>query len=140
MRFLLPRSSALVSVLLLALAACSAPPRAQPLSRNALAMQFAQAGTLGEPALVEFYAADCITCNKIRGELSALDQRYDGRVKFIYLDIGLAEAQPYLAKYNVRGLPTFALLDRQGRVASSISGWLGEQALTTALDKLIGQP
>jgi thioredoxin-like negative regulator of GroEL len=129
----------IILVAFIVLAACSAPS-AQPLSRNALAMQSARAGTLGEPALVEFYAADCMTCNQIRGQVSALDQRYDGRVKFIYLDIELAEAQPYLAKYNVRGLPTFALLDRKGRIASSMSGWLGEPALTTALDKLIGQP
>lgn len=132
------RAAILVAVV--ALAACSTPPNAQPLSRNALAMQSAQAGTLGEPALVEFYAADCITCNNLRTEISTLDQRYDGRVKFIYLDIELAEAQPYLAKYNVRGLPTFAMLDRKGRIASSMSGWSGAQAFTGALGKLIEQP
>ena len=132
------RAAILVAVI--ALAACSTPPNAQPLSRNALAMQSAEAGKLGKPALVEFYAADCITCNNLRAEISLLDQRYDGRVNFIYLDIELAEAQPYLAKYNVRGLPTFVLLDRKGRVASSVSGWLGERIFTTALDKLIAQP
>lgn len=131
---------ATILVALVALTACNAPQSTQPLSRNALAMQSAQAGTLGEPALVEFYASDCITCNKIRGKISALDQHYDGRVEFIYLDIELAEAQPYLAKYNVRGLPTFALLDRRGRLMSSMSGWPGEQVFTSALDKLIGQP
>ena len=122
------------------LAACGAPPQSSaPPSRNARAMQSAEAGTLGEPALVEFYAADCITCNNIRSEISALDVRYDGKVKFIYLDTDLAEAQPYLAKYNVRGLPTFALLDRRGRVVSSMSGWRGEQAVTDALSALVAQ-
>ncbi len=128
------------ATILAALVACSAPQTAQPLSRNALAMQSAEAGALGEPALVEFYAADCIICNNLRVEISALDVQYTGRVKFIYLDTDLAEAQPYLAKFNVRGLPTFALLDRKGRVASSMSGWPGEQVFTTALDRLIERP
>ena len=129
-----------ILVALFALTACNAPQSTQSLSRNALAMQSAQAGTLDRPALVEFYTADCITCNKIRAEISTLDQRYDGRIEFIYLDIDLAEAQPYLAKYDVRGLPTFELLDRNGHLMSSMSGWPGEQAFISALDKLIGQP
>jgi thioredoxin-like negative regulator of GroEL len=125
---------------LVALIACSAPQRGQPLSRNALAMQSAEAGALGEPALVEFYTTECISCRAIRGEVSALDQRYDGQVQFIYLDIDLPESQPFLAKYNVRGVPTIALLDRTGRLVANLPGWPGEQAVTDALDKLIGQP
>ena len=139
MPFSVPRSSALVRVLFLAflaLAACAGPrPDTPSPSRNVLALQAAEAGALGEPALVEFYTTDCMTCRVIRGEMGVLDQQYDGRVKFIYLDADLPESRPFLAKYNVRGVPTFALLDRRGRVVSNMPGWPGELALTNALDQ-----
>ncbi len=143
MRFPAPRSSALIRVLFLALlvlAACAAPrPNALPPSRNIAALQAAEAGALGEPALVEFYTTDCLSCRAIRAEIGALDQRYDGKVKFIYLDADLSESKPYLAKYNVRGVPTFALLDRRGRVAANLPGWRGEPAMTDALSALVAQ-
>ena len=148
MRALVPRSSTLtraphasagVRVLffsLLTLAACAAPQPDAPPSRNVAALQAAQAGSLGEPALVEFYTTDCMSCRAIRNEIGLLDQRYDGKIKFIYLDADLVESKPYLAKFNVRGVPTIALLDRRGRVALNIVGWPGEQAITDALTAL----
>ncbi len=72
------------------LAACTAAPQVSPpLPRNVAALHAAQAGALGEPALVEFYTTDCPSCRAIRAEMGVLDQRYDGKVKFIYLDADL---------------------------------------------------
>jgi thioredoxin-like negative regulator of GroEL len=132
---------ALISVCgVCALAACSSPaPQAAqnvpPLSRNVVAMQAAQAGMLGEPALVEFYTTDCMSCRAIRAEMGILDQRYDGRIKFIYLDADLSESKSFLGQFNVRGVPTFALLSRSGNVVSNMPGWPGEGMLTNALDQ-----
>jgi thioredoxin-like negative regulator of GroEL len=143
MLFLVPRSSALIRTLFLSLillAACAAPrPNAPPPSRNIAALQAAEIGALGEPALIEFYTTDCMSCRAIRNEIGFLDQRYDGMVKFIYLDADLGESKPYHAKFNVRGVPTIALLDRRGRVESNIVGWHGEQTITDALTALASQ-
>jgi thioredoxin-like negative regulator of GroEL len=124
-----------------ALAACGAPlPQAGQnvpmLSRNVAAMQFAQAGNLGEPALVEFYTTDCASCRAIRAEMGVLDLRYDGRIKFIYLDADLPESQPFMGQFNVRGVPTLALINRGGHVVSNMPGWPGDEAMTLALDGL----
>ena len=148
MLFLLSRFSTLVCILFLiflALAGCSTPlpQTAQtipPPSCNVAAMKSAQAGTLGEPALVEFYTTDCMSCRAIRAEMGILDQRYDGKIKFVYLDADLPESQSFLARYNVRGVPTLALLDRRGRVVSNMPGWPGELSLTNALNELATQP
>jgi thiol-disulfide isomerase/thioredoxin len=129
------------SFVLIILAACTAAPHASPpLSRNVAALQAEESGALGEPALVEFYTTDCLSCRAIRAEMGVLDQRYEGKVKFIYLDADLPESQPYLGRYNVRGVPTLALLDRGGRVVSSLPGWPGEPAMTAALNTLAAQP
>jgi thiol-disulfide isomerase/thioredoxin len=130
---------------LVALVACgtqqpSAPQNVPPPSRNVAAIESADAGALGEPALVEFYTTDCLSCRAIRAEMGILDQRYDGKIKFIYLDADLAESKPFLARYNVRGVPTLALLDRRGRVVSNMPGWPGEPTLTNALNGLATQP
>ena len=128
----------------LALTACStsSPLAAQnnlPLSRNVAAMQSAQAGTLGEPALVEFYTTDCMSCRAIRPEMGVLDQHYDGRIKFIYLDADLPESQPFMGQFNVRGVPTLALLNRGGRVVSNMPGWPGDDAMKLSLESLAAQ-
>ena len=129
---------------LMMLAACNSMPGAAqnvpPPSRNVAALQAAQAGALGGPALVEFYTTDCLSCRAIRAEMGILDQRYDGKIKFIYLDADLAESKPFLARYNVRGVPTLALLDRRGRAVSNMPGWPGELAVTNALNGLAMQP
>jgi thioredoxin-like negative regulator of GroEL len=127
-----------------ALAACSGPASQAgqgftPTSRNVAAIESAQAGTLGEPALVEFYTTDCMSCRAIRPEMGILDQRYDGRIKFIYLDADLPESQSFLTQFNVRGVPTLALLNRSGRVVLNMPGWPGETVLTNALDQQLKQ-
>ena len=144
MVFRIPRISTLILILflmLLALAACTSPvPQSTqnilPLPRNVAAMESAQAGTLGEPALVEFYTTDCMSCRAIRPEMGVLDLRYDGRIKFIYLDADLPESQLFMGQFNVRGVPTLALLNRSGRVVSNMPGWPGDDAMRIALDRL----
>ena len=102
-------------------------------------MKSAQAGTLGEPALVEFYTTDCMSCRAIRSEMGVLDLRYDGRIKFIYLDADLPESQPFMGQFNVRGMPTLALLNRSGRVVSNMPGWPGDDAMKLSLESLAAQ-
>jgi thioredoxin-like negative regulator of GroEL len=68
--------------------------------------------------------------------VSAFEQRYTGKLKFIRINIDDAATQPYLKKYNVRGTPTIVLLNRNGGVAANVPGWAGDQAVADALDKL----
>ncbi|MCL4395707.1 MAG: thioredoxin domain-containing protein [Chloroflexi bacterium] len=109
-------------------------------SPNLQAMKTAQAGALSVPALVMFYSDDCHSCRVDRPLVSQLDQQFDGRVKFIYLDVGLPESQPYLAQFDVRGLPTIALLDRGGKVVINFAGWPGDAAIRTEIEQLLAQP
>jgi thioredoxin-related protein len=68
--------------------------------------------------------------------VSDLSQRFQGKVRFIHVNIDAPETQPYLKTYNVRGTPTIVLIDRQGHVAANVPGWPGDQAVADALTKL----
>lgn len=72
--------------------------------------------------------------------MRASQERYDGKIKFIRINIDAPEAQPALTKYRVRGTPTIVLLDRQGRVASNVPGWAGDQPVDDALKALAAKP
>ena len=72
--------------------------------------------------------------------MSALQKQYDGKVGVIMVNVDSPEARPFLAKYRVRGTPSFTLFDRHGRVAQSYTGWPGSAEVARAMDQLVAQP
>ena len=72
--------------------------------------------------------------------MRGLQTRYDGKIRFLRINIDDKESQPILKKYNVRGTPTIVLLDRSGRVASNAPGWVGDQQVDDALKALAALP
>ncbi len=72
--------------------------------------------------------------------MRALEQRYDGKVKIVRVNVDSAEARAALQKYRVRATPTFVLFDRHGKIVQNISGWPGEDQVAKAFDALIAQP
>ncbi len=118
----------------------AAEQAARPLSPNIAALQGAEKGRLQLPAFVEFYSNDCDICRRIQGPMRTLDLNYDDKIKFIYVDIDLPESQPFVREFNVRGIPTFVLLSRQGDKPVTLSGWPGDDQVIQALDKLAAQP
>ncbi len=79
-------------------------------------------------------------CQSIKGTVRALEQRYDGKVKIVRVNVDSSEVNSYLQKYHVRGTPTFVLFDRHGKIVQNISGWPGEVQVAQAFDALIAQP
>ena len=71
--------------------------------------------------------------------MSAFEQRYDGKIKFIRINIDDAQSQPLIKKYNVRGTPTIVLLNKNGSVAANVPGWVSDQVVADALTKLAAQ-
>ncbi len=72
--------------------------------------------------------------------MSDLEQRYQGKVRFIRINIDQTEARFYVDKYHVLGTPTIMLIDRHGKLAANVPGFAGETAVANALDKLVAQP
>jgi thioredoxin 1 len=111
-----------------------------PADTDILGIQVAEGGTLNEPALVWFHADWCVICQAIKPTVNALEKQYDAKVKIVRLNVDAPEASRYVQKYRVRGTPTFVFFDRHGKVAASTAGWPGEQQVTQAFDRLVGQP
>ena len=68
--------------------------------------------------------------------MSAFEQKYQGKIKFIHINVEATEGQAILTKYNVRGTPTIVLLDKYGRVVANSPGWVSDEAAADALVKL----
>jgi thiol:disulfide interchange protein len=153
--------AALVALLAVAwLTACAGPTPAAPISLNGgqytplggvqkndhptpgdvADPQAAGDARLNMPALVEFYADYWLICKSIQGTVSDLSQHFQGKVRFIHINIDAPESQPLLKTYNVRGTPTIVLIDRQGHVVANVPGWPGDQAVADALTKLAATP
>jgi thioredoxin-like negative regulator of GroEL len=112
---------------------------AESASPNLAALQLAEDGRLEQPAFVEFYSDDCDVCRRIQGPMRTLDLKYDGKIKFIYVDFDLPESQPFVQRFNVRGLPMFVLLNHRGDTLANLPGWPGEDAVAASLDQLLAQ-
>jgi len=44
-----------------------------------------------------------------------------------------------LQKYRVRGTPTFALFDKNGKLVQTFPGWPGKTTVSQWLDRLLSQ-
>jgi thioredoxin-related protein len=69
--------------------------------------------------------------------VSALTQQYQGKAQVIHINVDDPAAQTFLKQHNVRGTPTFVLIDRHGHVAANVPGFPGESQVAHALDTLV---
>ncbi|WP_321905561.1 thioredoxin family protein [Paraburkholderia tropica] len=88
------------------------------------------------PVLVDYWAPWCKPCLALTPHLERIAKRFDGRVKFMKLNID--EAPSGWAHFGVRGIPTFALYV-QGKEHARISGPSGMR-LEVALGKWLDEP
>jgi thiol-disulfide isomerase/thioredoxin len=109
----------------------------QPTDPNGLAV--AEAGQVGQPTLVWFHADWCHVCQQVKPEVVNLGQEFEGKVKFVRLNVDDRESQAAMRRYGVRATPTFVLLDSAGQVRGNVPGWPGFQAFVEAFDQLMSQ-
>jgi thioredoxin 1 len=86
------------------------------------------------PVFVDFYADWCGPCHMIEPTIQALSEEYDGKVKFVKINID--NNQELAMKYDVMSIPT-SILFENGTVTDSLIGafpaWRYQQLIDRAL-------
>jgi len=103
----------------------------------------------GKPLLIEVFASWCGTCRRSAPELKRAHAEYGDKLDFLGVSVDTAQEAAFLAKqqwgipyavahddtgafaraYRIRVLPTFVLLDSQGRIAEVSAGMLSRGRL-----------
>lgn len=86
------------------------------------------------PVIVDFWAQWCGPCKALAPVLEDVSQKYDGKVKFVKLDVDSNPSTP--PKFGVRGIPTLILF-KDGQVKATQVGLIGKADLMQFIDSHI---
>ena len=88
-----------------------------------------------EPVLIDFYATWCGPCRMIAPLLEELSTTYEGKVKFVKIDID--DAPDIAGRYAVSSVPTL-LMVKGGQEADRKVGAVPKPALQSWIDGAVG--
>ncbi len=87
------------------------------------------------PVVVDFWAEWCGPCKMLAPTVEAVAQEFDGKVKFVKLDIEASNQTP--VRYNVRGIPTLLVFNGGGEVDRAV-GNQPKNKIVEMLDRVLG--
>ncbi len=86
------------------------------------------------PVLVDFSAEWCGPCKSLAPIVEALALEYEGRVKFVQLDIDENRQTP--SSFGIMAVPTLILF-KGGEVVDKVTGFKPKAVLAQHLEKLV---
>ena len=89
-----------------------------------------------KPTFLEFYAEWCEVCKEMAPEVSALREKYDGDINFVFLNVDNQKWGNYIRKFDVNGIPQVNLFDRESNLKSTFIGKQNESTIRDALANL----
>lgn len=96
--------------------------------------QLAQTNEL--PSIVEFYADWCTTCQSMAADTRALEQEFEGRMNFVFLDVDNSRWLPELRQFKVDGIPHFVFIDKNKVVRGEAVGFVPKELMAENLEAL----
>ncbi len=93
------------------------------------------AATSSGVVFVDFYADWCGPCQSMMPVVEEVAEEYEGKVKVVKINID--NNKETAQKFGVMSIPTFKVL-KDGKEVGSLTGTVGKEKLTEALDSAIG--
>ena len=89
-----------------------------------------------KPTFIEFYAEWCEVCKEMAPEVSALKEKYEKNINFVFLNVDNKKWDNYIRKFDVNGIPQINLFDKKGNLISTFIGKQKEEKLRKSIDNL----
>ena len=86
------------------------------------------------PVVLDFWAEWCPPCRALAPTFEELAQRYEGRVRFLKLNVDENSQVP--SRLGIKGIPTLVFFDG-GREVERVVGASGKDALARIIDKYV---
>ncbi len=84
------------------------------------------------PVVIDFFATWCGPCKMLSPVLASVEERYDGEVRFVKVDI---DEHPDVAnRYEVMSVPTL-LFFYGGKLVRRESGFMSENEISSIIEK-----
>ena len=89
-----------------------------------------------KPTFLEFYAEWCEVCKEMAPEVSALKNKYEKDINFVFLNVDNQKWNSYISKFKVNGIPQINLFDSKGDLISTFVGKQEEEILRESISNL----
>ena len=89
-----------------------------------------------KPTFLEFYAEWCEVCKEMSPKVSALKEKYENDVNFVFLNVDNPKWEIYIKKFNVNGIPQVNLLNNEAKLETTMIGKQEEDLLQNSLEDL----
>ena len=89
-----------------------------------------------KPTFLEFYAEWCEVCKEMAPEVSALKDKYQKDINFVFLNVDNQKWDFYIRKFGVNGIPQVNLFDKEGNLISTFVGKQKEEILRESIGNL----
>ncbi len=89
-----------------------------------------------KPTFLEFYAEWCEVCKQMAPKVSALKDKYEKDINFVFLNVDNPKWQSYIEKFNVNGIPQLNIFDKKGNLKSTLVGRQEEKTIRDSMDNL----
>lgn len=90
----------------------------------------------GKYQMIEFFAFWCPTCKSLAPVLKNLENKYTGKIQFIYLDIDDPKTNPFKQALGYQYQPHLFLIDGEGKILMQWVGYVAEEELDAVLSSL----